>query len=311
MSIMGNINYMKRFAYHPCATPNPLLLIEFAFEAGLPVLFELLSADILDKALAQGKQAWRRASAKQNRSPQKTPSGTGPVSGHGRKAGGKFGRKSLGQKIGPREWLFEAVDIEQTGMYYWLVADLATEFLARWSTLIYLKQGCPFDRPCFAQGPFSGIYIEQGENTQILPILTTGAVISGGTTIQVLHPGKWSVTYTCRLLRFLSDEPPTAARVELRGGIGSGRIYQTGAHGGQNEAGGVNAGGFWHFEAKAGETPTYSLVLVNDSGTEIVGTVDGQLTLSSGFCDNSAPLVPWDANHLVPYPHGKLGVSSH
>lgn len=299
MSIISNMNYMKRFVHHPCATPNPIMLIEFAFEAGLPVLFELLSHDIMDKALAQGKQAWRKAASGNNRSPQPQPGGAGPMSGHGRKAGGRLGRRSMGKKVGPREWLFDLVDAEQTGMYWWLVADLATEFMARWTTLIYLKQGCPFEHECYRTGPFNGIYIGKGSSPQILPILNTGVVTSGGHTIQQFRPGKFSITYTARLVQFLSNDPPSAARLELVGGVGSGSVVQQGSGGAADPAGGQLAGGFWHSQHVGTNYPGWEIHLVNDSNTETVGCVDGILTLSSGFCDNTAPTPAFDINHLL------------
>lgn len=309
MSILGNANYMKRFIHHPCATPNPILLIEFAFEAALPVLFELLSADILDKALAQGKQAWRKAASGKDRSPNPQPGNTGPSGGHGRKAGGRFGRRSPGRQVGPREWLFDLVDAEQTGMYWWLVADLYTEFLARWTTLIYLKQGCPFDNSCHAQGQFSGIYIGGGESPQVLPILTTGVVSSGGFVIQQIRNGKFSITYTCDIVQFHSDKPPSAARVELRGGVGSGRVLNPGTPIVNKDSPGVSSGGWAHIENERGSVASYMLILVNDAPEETVGTINGVLTLSSGFCNNEAPSVPWDSNHLVPFPHGRVNRS--
>lgn len=305
MSILHNINYMKRFVHHPCATPNPLMLIEFAFEAALPVLFELLSADILDKAIPQGKQAWRKAAAGNNRSPTTAPGGVGPQSGHGRKAGGRFGRRTPGRKVGPREWLFDVVDAEQTGAYWWLVADLFTEFLARWSTLIYLKQGCPFDHECYRQGPFSTGYGAHPEAVCILPVLSTGVVASGGLAIQQLRKGKFSITYTGRLVRFLSDRPPSAARLELRGGVGGQHIYSTGAGGQEDPAGGVLAGGFYHFDHNGENLPQYQIVLVNEAEDEDVAVVDGLLMLSSGFCNNAAPTIAWDNNHLIPSPHAR------
>lgn len=311
MSILGNVNYMKRFVFHPCATPNPIMLIEFAFEAALPVLFELLSADILDKALAQGKQAWRKRASGNNKSPQEAPGGVGPQSGHGKKIGGKFGKKSYGRKVGPREWLFDVVDAEQTAMYWWLVADLATEFLARWSTLIYLKQGCPFDHECFAEGPFAGIFIGQGEGPQVLPILSTGVVSSGGLVIQQTRKGKFSITYRCEIVQVTTGLPASAAHVELRGGVGSGSVIQSGKGGSTNEGGGVNSGGFWNFDHNGDNLPSYQLILVNESATETVGTINGVLTLSSGFCNNSAPSIPWDIDHLIPFPHGKVLPSGH
>lgn len=308
MSVLGNMNYMKRFVHHPCATPNPIMLIEFAFEAGLPVLFELLSADILDKALKQGKDAWRKAASGKNRSPQPPDGNTGPQSGHGRKAGGRFGRRSPGRPVSGREWLFDLVDMEQTGMYWWLVADLATEFLARWSTLIYLKQGCPFDHECFAQGLFNSIYIGQGEVNCFVPVLSTGVVSSGGYVIQQTRKGKFSVTYNAQIFKVGTHEPASAARVELRGGVGAGRTFCPGDGGGVDYTGARMSGGFHNFDHDSGVLSSYNLVLVNDSPTETVGVEPSLLCLSSGFCNNSAPSVPWDSNHLVPQPHGRFGV---
>ena len=302
MAVFKNINYMKNFVFHPCATPNPLLLIELAFEAGAPVLWELLTADVLDKAIPAAKKMWRDTAGKApSRGAPGTP-GTPQPRGHGRRMTGKPGRKNIGIPYGTKTWLFELIDAEQTGMFYWLVADLATEFMARWTTAIYLKQGCPFDHNCYREGPWQSIFIDQGVAVPILPVLSTGVIISGGHAIQQIRKGKYSISYQAKIKRFLSDEPPSAARVVLLPTAGN-AVLADGAGGGVTSNGERLSGGFAHIENTSDTLPSYFLQLINDSPTETVGVTEGHLQLSSGFCDNSVPAIPLGINSLIPQ-HG-------
>ena len=301
MSILQNVNYMKNFVYHPCATPNPLMLIETAFEAGLPEMLELLSADFFDKTLRATKDMWRRGAAAD--AAKKGPPGlaTQPPGGHGRRLGGTVGRRSVGIPYGAKTWVFELVDAEQTAMFWWLVADLATEFLARWTTLIYLKQRCPFDHSCFAEGQFTTIYIDQGSNSPLLPVMGTGVVISGGLEIQVIKPGPYSISYQAEIRQFGTGQPASNARVELQDSVGN-RVYSNGSGGGVGDTGARLSGGFYNFPSAGTATPSYKLVLINDSPTETVAVTEGHLQLSSGLCDNAAPMIPWDGKNLFPDP---------
>ncbi len=55
MSVLKNVNYMKRFVHYPCAAPNPLILIETGLEAFLPVLIELFSFQVAQLAMRMPK----------------------------------------------------------------------------------------------------------------------------------------------------------------------------------------------------------------------------------------------------------------
>jgi hypothetical protein len=62
------------------------------------------------------------------------------------------------------------------------------------------------------------------------------------------------------------------------------------------------SGGFVNIENNSDQYRSYFLQLVNTSDTETVGVTEGHLQLSSGYCDNHAPAMPWDGQHLFPDP---------
>ncbi len=124
---------MKRFAAFPCATPNPLIVIELGLQALLPVLYELFSVQIVQRAMPTLKEMGSRNAPKYIPAPGFRDRRFERGRGHGRAIYPQqpAGRKVAGERMGPNTFLFRLADLEQKYMLYWLLADLATEFLAR------------------------------------------------------------------------------------------------------------------------------------------------------------------------------------
>lgn len=307
MSILHNVNYMKRFVFHPCATPNPLIVIETAFEAAAAELWEFFSFQLpqilnplAKKAGSQNAPKWYPAPARYT-----DPSRRGK--GHGRHiTQDPPGRTSPGEKWGPNTIAFRAVDAEQKAMFYWMVVDLATEFMARWTTLLYLKQDCPFDHNCHKQGPFDSIFIGQGTVVCILPMLNAGTIFSGGFEIQqITFPdgdgtvSNGSMTVETTLAVFNGTKPPTAAWVEIRE-VDTGKTVAGGPGGTPSDDNlSLKTGATYSRPAKS-PPHSYNVVLVNQSTTEDVAVVAGVLHISGGFCVSVAPAQPFDVSHILP-----------
>jgi hypothetical protein len=307
MSILRNINYMKNFTFYPCATPNPLAVIELAFEAALPELWEFFSFQIVQVAKPVAKEMGSRNAPGWTPAPNWGDRERQRSRGHGKHVfADPPDRKSPGEKWGPNTLAFRMVDLEQRALLYWMIVDLATAFMARWTTLMYQHQQCPFDHQCYKSGPFTTIFIGQGEATAILPILNAGTIFSGGFEIQqqtslttgmTVAPGSMTVETT--LKRFLSDEPPSAAWVEIRE-AGSGKIVGGGPGGTPNTSDGTVRTGA-SFQRPIGSPPhSYNVVLVNNASDEFVAVTAGTLHLSGSFCVTIAPALPFDASHIIP-----------
>lgn len=306
MSILSNINFMRKFIAFPCATPNPLILIETAFEALLPELWEFLSFQVVQQVLPVAKKIGGRDAPRwQERRPMRDYDWR-RTRGHGvHMSSNPPERRSVGEKLGPNTVLFRLIDFEQRALFYWMLVDLATEFMARWTTLIYLKQKCPFDHPCTKSGVFSSAFIGMGGTRMILPILDVGSLFSGGLEIQTryfagdpTHTDATAIAFEATIRKFHSDEPPSNAWVQLErtdtgevvaGGKGLGEV---------TPEGGRRSGGFY-VRSKGATAHNYHLVLINMTD-EVVAVTAGVLHLSGSFCVEASPLLPFDHNHLLP-----------
>lgn len=307
MSILHNINYMKNFIFFPCATPSPLIVMETAFEAALPELWEFFSFQLPQLLNPLAKKAGSEHAPKWYPAPARYTDPNRRGRGHGRHiTQDPPGRRSPGEKWGPNTLAFHAVDLEQRAMFYWMVVDLYTEFMARWTTMLYLRQGCPFEHDCHKSGPFSSIFIGQGEAACILPILNAGTIFSGGFEIQEItspDSGKTiaasSFAIECTLQVFHENRAPTAARVEIRQvdtgvAVGSGTKMTPS---GDGLAGNTGAA----YQRPRGSPPhSYNVILVNDSPSETVAIIHATLHISGGFCVIVAPAMPFDTDHVLP-----------
>lgn len=307
MSILRNINYMKNFVFFPCATPSPLIVIETAFEAALPELWEFFSFQIPQLLNPLAKKAGSEHAPKWYPAPARYRDVNRRSRGHGRHVEqDPPGRRSPGEKWGPNTLAFRMVDLEQKAMFWWMVVDLYTEFMARWTTLIYLHEGCPFDHQCSKSGPFSTIFIGRGENTAILPILSTGTIFSGGYEIQqVISPetGKTvdagSFAVETKLEVFHGDHPPSAAHVEIRNNATGEAVARS--NGGTPSPDGLSLStGAAYAHPRGATGHSYSVVLVNEAEHEDVAITAGTLHISGGFCVTMAPALPFDTSHVLP-----------
>lgn len=122
MSIMSKINYIKDMNVIGCAQPNIYVTIETAFAAGAPALLSLLvpgCSDIVKMKL--GHSPWHVKGIK------------GLLKG----AAPPFsaGANKFLYKIG----YFTA----ERGLYYFMLADVTSEFFIQWQSLAFVAEQCP------------------------------------------------------------------------------------------------------------------------------------------------------------------------
>lgn len=121
MSIMKNINYIKRLSVISCSAPDMFVLAETGFQAALPALLSLGvpgCSDIVKMKL--GHSPWHRR-----------------------------GIRGVLKAIAPpfaveaNKFLYKVgYFTAERGLYYWMLADVATEFVATWQSMIFTAQQC-------------------------------------------------------------------------------------------------------------------------------------------------------------------------
>jgi hypothetical protein len=307
MSVLKNVNYMKRFVHYPCAAPNPLILIETGLEAFLPVMIELFSFQVAQLAMRMPKLVGA----------QKAPGLPAYTGAPGAQAGGrpkhgvslqgisKKGGRSFGERLGPNTFIFRLSDLEQTGLYYWMIADLATQFLARWTSLIYMHERCKFGGQCYKEGEMTSLYVGPGVSPCFLPQLNAGRIFSGGLNIQVserlgghFQQDDISIAFSGKLNVFNGGgRAPSGASLQLLDAQ-TGEVLASGSGEGQVNSLGMRSSGGFYTSPRGSAARGYNVCIVNHSN-DTVGVVDGKLMIAGGFCVSSAPAIPFDASHLA------------
>jgi len=131
MSIMRNINYLSKMNVMGCSAPDIFVTIETGFEAAGPALLSLLTPGCTDIVkMKLGHSPWHSRGI---RSVIKGVAAPFAVEAN----------KFL-YKIG----YFTA----ERGLYYWMVADIATEFVTTWQSLAFAAEQCPLPSAGTAYG---------------------------------------------------------------------------------------------------------------------------------------------------------------
>jgi len=120
MGTINNINYLTKVMQFPCASPGPVIMIVTALEAAAPVLLELATFSCRDIIKTQGGVSWRCGRALK----AIIRKGRGAAFTDGFAAIYKFGAP------------FERAN------WYFFLAEVGTDFLAKWTSLVYKGQGC-------------------------------------------------------------------------------------------------------------------------------------------------------------------------
>jgi hypothetical protein len=118
--VLSNLNYIKEVSVYPCATPGPIIAITTALEAAAPVLVELASFSCIDIYKTRLGISWR--CGKQLKAIIKAA--------HGAKV------------IDNVHFIYQFAAPVERILWYWFVAELTTNFLAKWTSLVYQQQGC-------------------------------------------------------------------------------------------------------------------------------------------------------------------------
>lgn len=120
MGVLNNLGFLNSIRAYPCAEPNPILFIGAGAVAGSFTLLELESWSCRDIIKLRAGISYR--CGKVLKAVIKAAHGADYIDTISK----------VHKFIGPAEKL----------LWYWFVADLATGFVAHWTSLIYQLQGC-------------------------------------------------------------------------------------------------------------------------------------------------------------------------
>lgn len=178
MSILRNINYLKELNVQGCSAPDITVAITTGFEAAAPALLSLLTPGCTDIVkLKLGISPWHRKGIR-----SLIKGIAAPFAAEGNRFLYKIG-------------YFTA----ERGLYWLMVADVATQFEVTWNSLVFAAQQCPLPSAGTAYGYLAPIIYGAGQNGFLHPSpqhnVTGMAVGLNGVTI---FPGfQGTVNWSC------------------------------------------------------------------------------------------------------------------
>lgn len=255
----------------PCTQPDWLMLVETGFAAGAPALLNLFVPGCTDIVkLKIGVSPWHAK-----------------------------GVRSVIKAIAPpnaieaRKFLFKiGYFTAERGLYYLMLADVTTDFVATWESLIFVAQQCPLPSAGTAFGDFGGFIYIPGYN-DIMPLAPHHSVPGmhvGLGTISVFPGFQGTLAYTCEF-----DSWPERGQgvnvttfMTVDESIVPISLVQTGVPP-TNQPGWTGGHTFFDTTRKFTLT-TYHFWLTNTGGTN-AQVVGGQYTLT--LTGHNQGVVPW------------------
>jgi hypothetical protein len=292
MSVLRNINYLLDVTKGPCAEPELLLMVKVAFITGPPALLqlfvpgcsEIVQARLGTTPLGKGFEPLTKGAAD-----GLSPSRRGR---HGKKIDATIQRAYPGTPQGGRQFLYRiGITHIQRLLWWWLVADVTTEFFATWTSLIYEEQGCALpEGPYYARPIPPIIYGAIPQQMLMVPELkapyfavTTGEIhVFPGTTVSIIYSTSW------RGWPDAQGQGGTAnvSLVELDPIV----VIATGHTNEPGEGNGMTVGGSYKYRGQHTVTTKRFAILIECEPAQVgMELYRGQLTVSStGFPHSSA-----------------------
>ncbi len=177
MSIMSRINYIKKLSVMGCQDPDIFVAIETGFASAAPALLSLFvpgCTEIVKMKL--GLSPWH---AKGIRSMIK---GVAPPFA-----------------AGANKWLYKVgYFTAERGLYYFMLADVTTEFFVQWQSLAFVAEQCQLPSAGTAYGYISPfIYLpDQEVGLGITPIHNVTGMANTGSSITIFPGFQGSVAFS-------------------------------------------------------------------------------------------------------------------
>lgn len=134
MSIMKNINYIKKLNVMGCSTPDWFVIVETGFTAAVPALLNLLTPGCTDIVkMKLGLSPW-----------------------HARGIRSMIKQTAAPFALEANKFLYNVgYFTAERGLYYLMVADIAVEFFTTWQSLAFVAEQCDLPSAGTAYGYMS------------------------------------------------------------------------------------------------------------------------------------------------------------
>lgn len=278
MSIGGNLNYIKKAFRHQCGTPDISIMVETAVQAAVPALLKVALFGCTDIAkMKLGKAPW-----------------------HTRALKGFLQGAAAPQAAGPRRWLFSMpYNAIEAALWYWLVAEASTGFVADWMSLMYQEQRCNQPGAGYLTAGLSSLYLGPGTNYQMLINGIGGkqCCAIGGNKITVPSGCVATISYNAKWQPFLNNPANQGSVTTWLHEEGGNKSYSLSPGNGQSDQ--TTGGGYQTPAGKVGVDRSYIIRFSIDRG--IMGCSFGSLSVS-GY-GRKIPLIPAACSPKAnPYP---------
>lgn len=199
MSVLDNLGYLSKGTYFPCATPDPILVLQAAGKAAFPVLMSAATFGCNDIVkMRAGISPWHSRGMKALINGAILPDDP-------------YNTKGL---------LKYTIPIEKA-LFFWFVVDLTTDFAANWQSQIFKLNACGNSGPnCTWTGSF-GSYVEPVANAYV-PISYsftgggTGCPAAAGTRFIVPANWYWSAHFSLTVEALVHNIHPGSTTLHLR-----------------------------------------------------------------------------------------------
>jgi hypothetical protein len=268
MSILSNANYVSKVVKHRCGLPNPIIAVELAAEAALPLLFVPWTFSCTDWVKASVGISW--------------------------KCGKKL--QAVAKHVyGPKFTSGAAAIYELTGLsalenalWVWFVMDLAVDFAVNFTSLMYIENKCELPIEHAFQCGLSSIFTDTGGDVLINGIGSSGCVLIGGNEIQVTFGCYADISYSCKWVPFHND-PANFGSVTTWLEADDGSKVALSSSGKPDKSGAAYTVGLQaHNNASRFGGTSYKLKFVVNGG--VMGCTEGSLTVSGH--GKPQPLIP-------------------
>lgn len=178
MSIMRNINYLKKLNVIGCSAPDFFVLVETGFEAAAPALLSLFVPGCTDIV--------------------KMKLGHAPF--HSRVLKGFLKSAAPPFSAGANQFLYKiGYFTAEAGLYYFMLADVAVEFETTWNSMAFAAEQCPLPSAGTAYGYVTPFIYGPGQDTFLTPSPqhNVGGMAVGLHGVTIFPGFQGSFTFSC------------------------------------------------------------------------------------------------------------------
>jgi hypothetical protein len=257
-TILDDINFLTALNQYSC-TPSgdPFVVIKTAFAAGVPTLYAFNQFSCLDIVALRAGITWKCGKKLKPIARQGIPPWAGAAT-------------DFLYRLGPAQ--------VRLGLWYYFIASEVTHFLARWTSMLYVQQGCdvPPEGACSVPAvisPFGVLFPEGQAIATALTSCNTSCGQCSGRDISVFAGCSVNIIPMITWHPALPSEPPSTVTVQVIA-KGSGEVFASLQNVSNSETGAGNGYVFApNLHGGLLATEVYNVLVINDGpGIIIQGT---------------------------------------